>query len=160
MNISDLSGAVLQSGMALSSNERMRNALGGSSRNPLESLGGMFGGQKGGMQSGQPGGGLGDVFAGMLGGGGGLGGILGNVLNDAGRAVGGNQNFALGGAGGAGRRAFRGRREIHGRGVAPGDRGGYPGGKGIPGTAGCRIEAQPGSSPTHSGDGRAAAGLK
>jgi len=33
------------------------------------------------------------------GGGGGLGGILGNVLNDAGRAVGGNQNLALGGLG-------------------------------------------------------------
>jgi len=99
MNISDLLGAVLQSGMAPSSNERMRNALGGSSGNPLESLGGMFGGQQGGQQ----GGGLGDVLAGMLGGGGGdgggLGGILGNVLNDAGRAVGGNQNLALGGLG-------------------------------------------------------------
>lgn len=101
MNITDLVGAVLQSGMAPSSNERMRNALGGSSGNPLESLGGMFGGQRGGPQSGQPGGGLGDVLAGMLGGGGGggLGGILGNVLNDAGRAVGGNQNLALGGLG-------------------------------------------------------------
>jgi len=97
MNISDLLGAVLQSGMAPSSNERMRNALGGSSGNPLESLGGMLGGQQGGRQ----GGGLGDVLAGMLGGGGegGLGGILGNVLNDAGRAVGGNQNLALGGLG-------------------------------------------------------------
>lgn len=101
MNITDLLGAVLQSGMAPSSNERMRNALGGSSGNPLESLGGMFGGQRGGPQSGQPGGGLGDVLAGMLGGGGGggLGGILGNVLNDAGRAVGGNQSLALGGLG-------------------------------------------------------------
>ena len=101
MNITDLLGAVLQSGMAPSSNERMRNALGGSSGNSLESLGGMFGGQRGGPQSGQPGGGLGDVLAGMLGGGGGggLGGILGNVLNDAGRAVGGNQNLALGGLG-------------------------------------------------------------
>lgn len=97
MNISDLLGAVLQSGMAPSSNERMRNALGGSSGNPLESLGGMLGGQQGGQQ----GGGLGDVLGGMLGGGGegGLGGILGNVLNDAGRAVGGNQNLALGGLG-------------------------------------------------------------
>jgi len=97
MNISDLLGAVVQSGMAPSSNERMRNALGGSSGNPLESLGGMLGGQQGGQQ----GGGLGDVLGGMLGGGGegGLGGILGNVLNDAGRAVGGNQNLALGGLG-------------------------------------------------------------
>ena len=101
MKLPDLLGAVLQSGMAPSSNERMRNALGGSSGNPLESLGGMFGGQRGGPQSGQPGGGLGDVLAGMLGGGGGggLGGILGNVLNDAGRAVGGNQSLALGGLG-------------------------------------------------------------
>lgn len=97
MNISDLLGAMLQSGMTPSSNERMRNAMGGSSGNPLESLGGLLGGQKGGQQ----GGGLGDVLAGMLGsgGGGGLGGILGNVLNDAGRAVGGNQNLALGGLG-------------------------------------------------------------
>lgn len=46
MNISDLLGAVLQSGMAPSSNERMRNALGGSSGNQLESLGGMLGGSR------------------------------------------------------------------------------------------------------------------
>jgi|PlaIllAssembly_1097288.scaffolds.fasta_scaffold1172258_2 hypothetical protein len=48
MNISDLLGAMLQSGMAPSSSERMRNALGGSSGNPLESLGGMIGGSNGG----------------------------------------------------------------------------------------------------------------
>jgi uncharacterized membrane protein YebE (DUF533 family) len=97
MNISDLLGAVLQSGMAPSSNERLRNAMGGGSGNPLEDLSGMLGGEQGGQQ----GGGLGDVLTGMLGGGGGggLGGILGNVLNDAGRAVGGNQNLALGGLG-------------------------------------------------------------
>jgi len=96
MNISDLLGAMMQSGMAPSSNERMRKAFGGGSESPLESLGGMFGGQSGGQQDG----GLGDVLAGMLGGGGGgLGGILGDVLNDAGRAVGGHQNLALGGLG-------------------------------------------------------------
>jgi uncharacterized membrane protein YebE (DUF533 family) len=94
MNISDLLGAVTQSGMAPSSNERLRNALGGGSGNLLEGLGGMFGGRQGGQQSG----GLGDVLTGMLGGGG-LGGILGNVLNEAGRAAGGNQNLALGGLG-------------------------------------------------------------
>jgi uncharacterized membrane protein YebE (DUF533 family) len=97
MNISDLLGALMQSGMAPSSDERLRNALGGGGGNPLESLGGMFGGRQGGQQSG----GLGDVLAGMLSGGGGagLGGILGNVLNEAGRAAGGNQNLALGGLG-------------------------------------------------------------
>lgn len=92
MNISDLLGAVIQSGMAPSSNERMRNALGGGSGNPLESLAGMLGGQQGG----RPGG---DLLSGMLGGGGGPGGILGNVLKEAGRAAGGNQNLALGGLG-------------------------------------------------------------
>jgi uncharacterized membrane protein YebE (DUF533 family) len=50
------------------------------------------------------GGGLGSILSQALGGGsgsgsGGLGGILGNVLNDAGNAVGGKQNLALGGLG-------------------------------------------------------------
>jgi uncharacterized membrane protein YebE (DUF533 family) len=103
MNISDLLGAVLQSGMSSSSNDRLRNAFGGSgsgSGSLLESLGSILGGKPSG-QPGQSGGGLGDVLAGMLGGrgGGALGGILGNVLGEAGRAVGGNQNLALGGLG-------------------------------------------------------------
>ena len=128
MNISDLLGAVLKSGMSPSSNDRLRNAFGGSGGGGLlESLGSVLGGQQssqpgqsggglggiltgmlgggGGQPSAQPGpsggGGLGDVLSSMLGGGGGggLGGILGNVLGEAGRAVGGNKNLALGGLG-------------------------------------------------------------
>jgi len=92
MNIGDLLGAVMQSGMTPSANDRLRNSLGGGSRDALESLAGMLGGSSGG--------GLGGALSSMLGGGaGGLGGLLGNVLGDAGRAVGGNQNLALGGLG-------------------------------------------------------------
>ena len=94
MNITDLLGAVMQSGMSPSSGNRMKNALGGGSL--LESLAGKMGGQP--LQ----GGGLGSILSQALGGGsgsGGLGGILGNVLNDAGNAVGGKQNLALGGLG-------------------------------------------------------------
>jgi uncharacterized membrane protein YebE (DUF533 family) len=99
MNISDLLGAVMQSGMSPSSGDRMKNALGGGGGGGgglLESLSGMLGGQT------QQGGGLGSLLSQALGGGagsGGLGGILGNVLNDAGNAVGGKQNLALGGLG-------------------------------------------------------------
>jgi uncharacterized membrane protein YebE (DUF533 family) len=96
MNISDLLGAVMQSGMTPSSDQRLKNALGGGSGNLLESLGNSLGGQQGGQQAG----GLGDVLSGMLaGGGGGLSGMLGDVLNQAGQAVGGKQNLALGGLG-------------------------------------------------------------
>ena len=99
MNISDLLGAMVQSGMSPSSGDRMKNALGGGSGGGLlESLSGMLGGQS------QQGGGLGSILTQALGGGsgsgsGGLGGILGNVLSDAGNAVGGKQNLALGGLG-------------------------------------------------------------
>ena len=97
MNISDLLGAMMQSGMSPSSGDRMKNALGGGGGGSLlESLSGMLGGQS------QQGGGLGSILTQALGGGsgsGGLGGILGNVLNDAGNAVGGKQNLALGGLG-------------------------------------------------------------
>ena len=93
MSISDLLGAMMQSGMAPSSNQRLQNALGGGSGGLLESLGGLLGGQR-------SGGGLGDILSGMLGGGGGgLGGMLGDVLNQAGQAAGGKQNLALGGLG-------------------------------------------------------------
>jgi len=94
MSISDLLGAMMQSGMAPSSNQRLQNAFGGGSGDLLESLGGLLGGQRGG-------GGLGDVLSGALGGGGGggLGGMLGDVLNQAGHAAGGKQNLALGGLG-------------------------------------------------------------
>ena len=99
MNISDLLGAVMQSGMSPSSGDRMKNAFGGGGGGGgglLESLSGMLGGQT------QQGGGLGSLLSQALGGGagsGGLGGVLGNVLSDAGKAVGGKQNLALGGLG-------------------------------------------------------------
>jgi len=97
MNISDLLGAMMQSGMSPSSGDRVKNAFGGGGGGGLlESLSGMLGGQS------QQGGGLGSILSQALGGGsgsGGLGGILGNVLNDAGKAVGGKQNLALGGLG-------------------------------------------------------------
>jgi uncharacterized membrane protein YebE (DUF533 family) len=95
MNSSDLLGALMQSGMAPSSNQRLQNAFGGGSGGLLESLGGLLGGQQGG-------GGLGDILSSALGGGGGgggLGGMLGEVLNQAGQAAGGKQNLALGGLG-------------------------------------------------------------
>jgi uncharacterized membrane protein YebE (DUF533 family) len=99
MNISDLLGAVMQSGMSPSSGDRMKNAFGGGGGGGgglLESLAGLLGGQT------QPGGGLGSLLSqalGGAGGSGGLGGVLGNVLSDAGKAVGGKQNLALGGLG-------------------------------------------------------------
>lgn len=94
MNLSDLLGAVMQSGMAPSSNQRLQNALGGGGGGGglLESLGGLLGGQQSG--------GARDVFSSALGGGGrGLGGMLGDVLSQAGQAAGGKQNLALGGLG-------------------------------------------------------------
>ena len=97
MNISDLLGAMVQSGMSPSSGDRMKNALGGGGGGGLlESLSGMLGAQS------TQGDGLGSILGQALGGGsgsGGMGGILGNVLNDAGTAVGGKQNLALGGLG-------------------------------------------------------------
>ena len=93
MDIGDLLGAVMQSGMTSSSNQRLQSAFGSGGGNILESLGGMLGG-------GQQAGGLGGVISSMLGGGGGgLGGMLGDVLSQAGQRVGGNQNLALGGLG-------------------------------------------------------------
>jgi uncharacterized membrane protein YebE (DUF533 family) len=93
MSINDLLGAMMQSGMAPSSNQRLQNALGGGSGGLLESLGGLIGGQRGD--------GLGDVLSSALGGGGGggLGGMLGDILNQASQAAGGKQNLALGGLG-------------------------------------------------------------
>ena len=79
MNIGELLGAIVQTGMSPSSNDRMRNSLGGGS--VMDSLSGMLGGS-----SGQgSGGGIGDLLSGMLG--------------DAGQAVGGNKNLAVGGLG-------------------------------------------------------------
>jgi len=91
MKISDLLGAVMQSGMTRSSNDRMKNSMGGGS--VLESLAGMLGGASGQRSE--------DPLSGLGGGGasGGLGGLLGNILGEAGQAVGGKQNLALGGLG-------------------------------------------------------------
>jgi uncharacterized membrane protein YebE (DUF533 family) len=92
-NMSDLLGALTQSGLTGSSNQRMRNALSAGGKAPDNLLSGLFGGSSDG--------GLGDALSKMLGGGssGGIGSMLGNVLNDASRAVGGKQNLAVGGIG-------------------------------------------------------------
>jgi uncharacterized membrane protein YebE (DUF533 family) len=88
MKISDLLGSIMQSGMSPSSNDRIQSSLGGGGI--LDSLAGMLGGASGGASE--------DSLPNPEGGGG-LGGLLGNILGDAGRAVGGNQNLALGGLG-------------------------------------------------------------
>jgi uncharacterized membrane protein YebE (DUF533 family) len=99
MNISDILGAVVQSGMTPSSNDRIKNSLGGG--NVLDSLGSMLGG---GASTPGAGGSLGDMLGGILGGGrggagGGIGDMLSGMLGSAGQAVGGNQNLAVGGLG-------------------------------------------------------------
>lgn len=85
MSLSNLLGALLQSGMAPSSQKRLKNALG----DDKESLSG--------------------------GGSGGLAGMLGNIMNQTGQAAGGKRNLALGGLGalagallGGGRRSMGG----------------------------------------------------
>jgi hypothetical protein len=100
MNISDLLGKVMESGLSKSSGDRLRRSLSGGNDDTLRSLAG---------QSEKPagGGGLMGSLAGMLGGGGGgSGGLLEGVMGDAGRAVGGKQNLAVGGLGGFGRSAY------------------------------------------------------
>jgi len=92
MKISDLLGAVLQSGMTPSSNDRMKNSMGGGS--VLDKLAGMLGG---GASGGRPEEALSDLGGG--GSAGGLGGLLGSILGEAGQAVGGKRNLALGGLG-------------------------------------------------------------
>lgn len=113
MNISEVLGSLIQTGLSGSSKDRLSNSMGGGGM--LETLSGMLGGGQG------KGGGLGDALSSILGGGGatgggglmdslsgmlkgggsggGLGGLLGSVLGDASRAVGGNQNLALSGLG-------------------------------------------------------------
>ena len=122
MNIGELLGAMVQTGMSPSSNGRMKNSLGGGS--VMDSLSGMMeksAGQgssggigdllssalDGGKSSG--GGGIGDLLSGMLGGGrqntgtagagGGIGDLLSSMLGGAGKAVGGDRNLAVGGLG-------------------------------------------------------------
>lgn len=121
MNIGELLGAVVQAGMSPSSNERIKNSLGGGVLDNLggaregssgqaggggigDLLSGALGGGKGGS-----GGGVGDLLSSVLGGGqkganatdagGGIGDLLSNMLGDAGKAVGGNKNLAIGGLG-------------------------------------------------------------
>jgi len=97
MNISEILGAMVQSGMSPSSMDRMKNSLGGS--NELDNLSGAVGGAS--VQS--AGGGIADVLSSVLGGSGsksgGIGDVLSNMLGDAGKAVGGNKNLAIGGLG-------------------------------------------------------------
>jgi uncharacterized membrane protein YebE (DUF533 family) len=75
MKISDLLGTVMQSGMAPSSTDRVKNSLGGGGA--LEGLAGLFGGASGGASR-SP---------------------LANILGEVSQAVGGQQNLALGGLG-------------------------------------------------------------
>ena len=100
MNIGELLGAMVQTGMSPSSNERMKNSLGGGKE--LDNLKGMLGDSS--VQSGS--GGIGDLLSNVLGGGkasggkgGSIGDLLSNMLGDAGKAVGGNKNLAIGGLG-------------------------------------------------------------
>ena len=124
MNVGDLLGAMVQTGMSPSSTERMKKSLGGG--NDLDSLAGTLGGGTGkagggigdllssvlggGQKSGATGtgGGIDDLLSSVLGGGqksgatatgGGIGDLLSNMLGDAGKAVGGNKNLAIGGLG-------------------------------------------------------------
>jgi uncharacterized membrane protein YebE (DUF533 family) len=113
MNISDLLGTVMQSGMAPSSGRRLQNALGGGDGGLLESLGSLMGGQQGG--------GLGDLLSGAIGGsGGGLGGLLGDVLGQASQAAGGKRNLAIGGLGALARAFLGGGRQSMGAGLGGG----------------------------------------
>lgn len=111
MKIEELLGNIVQSGMTKSSTDRMKNSLGGGGL--LDSLAGMLGGASAGTaqaSSANDGGllgGLADIFGGASkpaaqaapSDGGILDGLLGGVLKEAGRAVGGNKNLALGGLG-------------------------------------------------------------
>jgi uncharacterized membrane protein YebE (DUF533 family) len=124
MNIGEILGAMVQTGMSPSSQDRMKKSLGGGSA--LDNLSDMVGsasGKSGGggitdmlssvlgggkSSSGKSGGGIGDLLSSVLGGGqksgaqgagGGIGDLLSNMLGDAGKAVGGNKNLAIGGLG-------------------------------------------------------------
>ena len=99
INLNDLVGVLMQSGMSKSTTSRVGNALGGAQKSGGGGLGDLLGSLGGA-------GGIGDALGGLLAGGGGgskaldgLGGMLGSVLGDAGKAVGGKQNLALGGLG-------------------------------------------------------------
>lgn len=91
MNVGDLLGSVLQSGMSHSTTSRIQNSLGGGGI--LKQLGGLLGGATGGAAP------TSTAGAGSVLGTGALGGGLGNIINEVGRMVGGSQNLALGGLG-------------------------------------------------------------
>lgn len=90
MNIGEMLGAMVQSGLSPSSGQRMKNSLGGN--DILERLAGMAGG--GATPGGGGGGGIADALSGMLGGakgsgGGGLGALVGALLGGGGKSLGG-----------------------------------------------------------------------
>lgn len=109
MNISEILGALVQAGLSNSSNDRMKNSLGGGG--VLDNLTNMLGGasgQAGGggiadmlssALSGGKGGGIGDLISSVLGGGqqgagstragGGLGALVGSLLGGGGKSLGG-----------------------------------------------------------------------
>lgn len=95
MNIGDLLGSVLQSGVSQSTTSRIQNSLGGGGI--LDQLGGLLGGATGGTSPTTTAGSGSVLGGGALGGA--LGGNLGSLLNEVGKMVGGNQNLALGGLG-------------------------------------------------------------
>ena len=87
MKIGDLLGSLVGSGMSRSSEDRMRNSMGGGGI--LDGLAGILGGGSEGSSA--------SPLSGLAGGG--LGGMLGKVLGEAGNLVGGNKNLAIGGLG-------------------------------------------------------------
>ena len=90
-NLMDIIGALMQSDPSKSTNSRLQNAVGAGGPASGSVLDSLLGGS-----------GIGDALSGLLGGGqggGGIGDMLSGVLNQAGQAVGGNQNLALGGLG-------------------------------------------------------------
>ncbi len=102
MSLSEILGSLIQSGMTASSNDRLRNSLGGGGQGGgglLESLSSMLGSGGAGSGGGSLLEGLSSMLGGAAGGSGGLGGLLGSVLGDAGQAVGGKDNLAIGGLG-------------------------------------------------------------
>ena len=102
MSLSEILGSLIQSGMTASSNDRLRNSLGGGGQGGgglLESLSSMLGSGGAGSGGGSLLEGLSSMLGGAAGGSGGPGGLLGSVLGDAGQAVGGKDNLAIGGLG-------------------------------------------------------------
>ena len=89
MNIGELLGAMVQTGMSPSSGERMKNSLGGGKSRSVGGIGELLSGMLGGGRQG----------TGTAGAGGGIGDLLSSMMGGAGQAVGGNRNLAVGGLG-------------------------------------------------------------